>query len=113
MQQTTMAPSANRYIKPKGEQPVELKQEPVHHPEKKFRAGPVSATIWLNKSHNTNGDEGEYYTVSMERSYTDKEGKWQTTNSFRVNDLPKAAIVIQKAYEHIVLQEQDLSKGGN
>ncbi len=117
MQTTTIAPSANRYIRPrvepKSETKPELKTEAVNHPEKKFRAGSVTATIWLNKSHNAKGEDGEYYTITMERSYTDKEGKWQTTNSLRVNDLPKATIVLQKAYEHIVLQEQDLSKGGN
>ena len=76
-------------------------------PEKKFRAGAISATVWLNKSQKT---EGEYKTITIERSYTDKDGKWQTTNSMRVADLPKASVVLQKAYEYLVLSEQDLFK---
>jgi len=83
-----------------------------NRPEKKFRAGAVSATVWLNKGQKTTGEESEYRTISIERSYTDKEGKWQTTNSLRVNDLPKMAVVTQKAYEYLVFNEQDL-KGGN
>ncbi|MBI4983563.1 hypothetical protein HZC32_02865 [Candidatus Woesearchaeota archaeon] len=79
-------------------------------PEKKFRAGAISATIWLNHGQRANGEESEYRTVSIERSYTDKEGKWQTSNSLRVADLPKAWVVLQRAYEHIVLNEQDLFK---
>ncbi|MBI4981052.1 hypothetical protein HZC30_05860 [Candidatus Woesearchaeota archaeon] len=79
-------------------------------PEKKFRAGGVAATVWLNKGHRPNGEESEYKTISIERRYTDKEGKWQSTNSLRVNDLPKAMVVLQKAYEQLVLNEQDLFK---
>lgn len=79
-------------------------------PEKKFRAGAISATVWLNHGHKSNGEESEYKTISIERSYTDKEGKWQSTNSMRVNDLPKAMVVLQKAYEQLILNEQDLFK---
>jgi len=81
-------------------------------PEKKFRAGAISATVWVNKGHKPNGEESEYKTISLERSYTDKEGKWQSTNSYRAADLPKAALVLQKAYEHVTVNEQDLFKGG-
>lgn len=81
-------------------------------PEKKFRAGAISATIWQNKGQKKSGEAVEYSTVSLERSYTDKEGKWQNTNSFRINDLPKATVVLQKAYEYLVLREQELFNGG-
>jgi len=79
-------------------------------PEKKFRAGAVSATIWLNKGHKPTGEETEYRTISIERSYTDKEGNWKSTNSMRINDLPKARVVLQEAYKYLVLAEQDLFK---
>ena len=75
-------------------------------PEKKFRAGAVSATVWKNKTENKEGSEVEYKTISLERNYTDKEGKWQSTNSFRINDLPKAKVVLDKAYEYLVLKEE-------
>ena len=91
---------------------VPLAHKPGNLPEKKYRAGGISATVWLNKGQKVTGEETEYRTVSLERSYTDKEGKWQSTNSMRVNDLPKATVVLQKAYEHLVLNEQDLFKGG-
>src|SRR3989338_460337 len=79
-------------------------------PERKFRAGAISATIWLNKGQSKNGLETEYKTVSLERCYTDKEGKWQNTTTMRVNDLPRASVALQKAYEYLVLQEQELFK---
>ncbi len=80
-------------------------------PEKKFRAGAVSATVWLNKGQQITGEETEYRTISIDRNYMDKEGKWQSTNSMRINDLPKAGVVLQKAYEFLVFKEQDLFKG--
>jgi hypothetical protein len=73
-------------------------------PEKKFRAGAITATIWKNTSQN--GD-GEYSTISFERSYKDKNDNWQTTNSLRVNDLPKAKLVLNKAYEYLVLNKEE------
>jgi hypothetical protein len=73
-------------------------------PEKKFRAGAISATVWKNHGVK-DGQISEYQTVTFERSYKDKEGNWQTTTTLRINDLPKAAVVLQKAYEELVLRE--------
>lgn len=81
-------------------------------PEKKFRAGAVSATVWLNRGQRANGEESEYRTIAIERSYTDKEGKWQNTNSLRLNDLPKAQLVLGKAYEFLTFKTQELFTGG-
>ena len=69
-------------------------------PEQKFKAGAVSATIWKN--------EGEhiYFTVSIERNYKDKNNEWKNTNSMRLNDLPKASLVIDKAYDYLVSKGQ-------
>ena len=72
-------------------------------PEKKFKAGAVQATVWLNKGQNKNGEEVGYRSISLDRNYMDKDGKWQNTSSLRVNDLPKDSIVLQKAYEYLVL----------
>ena len=90
----------------KTEPKLEVK-ESGNPPEKKFRAGAISATVWANKGSKANGEEAEFKTVKLERSYTDKEGKWQSTDSLRINDLPKAMLVLQKAYEYIVLNEQN------
>src|SRR3989338_3340520 len=95
-------------------QTTKIGVEPVigNLPEKKFRAGPVSATVWHNKGQRINGEESEYKTISIERNYKDKTGKWQSTNSLRINDLPIAGVVLQKAYEYIVLNQQDLFNRG-
>jgi len=68
-------------------------------PEKKIRCGSITATVWKNSGKNQKGEETEYNTISLERNYTDKDGNWQTTSSFRLNDLPKAKLALEKAYE--------------
>ncbi len=74
-------------------------------PEKKFYVGGISATVWKNESLNSNGDKVSFRTVGFEKSYKDKEGNWKTTNILRVSDLPKAALVLNKAYEFINLNQ--------
>src|SRR3989344_9534827 len=76
-----------------------------NHPEKKFSTGVISATVWKNTGTSKNGGPVEYRTITLQRRYADKEGKWKSTNSLRLNDLPKASLVLQKAYEYLVLKE--------
>ncbi len=71
-------------------------------PEASFRAGALSAAVWAND----NG-KGTYYTVALKKEYKTDKDEWKTTSSLRVNDLPKAAVLLQKAYEHIVLNGKD------
>ena len=81
----------------------------ANKPEKKFSAGAIAATIWQNQGKSRTGETVAYRTISLQRSYKDKDGTWKSTNSFRVNDLPRAAVVLQKAYEHIILKEAGTS----
>ena len=77
----------------------------MNMPHKKFIAGAVSATIWQNAGKK-DGREYEYSSLSLERTYKDKDGKWQNTGSLRVTDLPKEVVVLSKAYEYLVLRDQ-------
>ena len=74
-------------------------------PFAKFKAGAVVATIWANAAHGVTGDI-TYHSISLDRRYQDAKGAWQSTSSLRVNDLPKAALVLQKAYEFLVLKDR-------
>lgn len=74
-------------------------------PEKRFSTGVVTATVWQNAGKGRTGEIVNYKTISLQRRYKDKNGVWQSANSFRVNDLPKASLVLQKAYEYLVLRE--------
>jgi len=82
-----------------------------NQPEKKFSTGAISATVWKNQATSKKtGESVEYRTVTLQRRYTDKDGKWQTSSSFRITDLPKATLVLQKAYEYLVLKGQGSSE---
>ena len=74
-------------------------------PEKKFSTGGLTATVWENQGKNRVGIDVSYRTVSFQRRYTDKNGEWQSTSTLRVNDIPKASLVLQKAYEYLVMKE--------
>ena len=76
--------------------------------EKKFRAGAISATVWLNQGQSKTGEATHWRTISLQRGYKDKEDKWQNTTSMRVNDLPRAALVLQQAYEYLVSKSESM-----
>ncbi len=80
-------------------------------PEKKFRAGAIAATVWKNQAKNPTNGEGTYFTISVDRSFKDKDGKWQSNSSFRLSDLPKVSLVTQKAYEYLVFKNPESSAG--
>jgi hypothetical protein len=79
-------------------------------PQKKFSTGAISATVWKNEGQSREGKPTTFNTITLQRRYMDKnEGIWKSTTSMRLNDLPKAALVLNKAYEYLVLREQDTS----
>ncbi|MEM4282194.1 MAG: hypothetical protein QXU88_01980 [Candidatus Woesearchaeota archaeon] len=77
-------------------------------PEKKFRAGAVSATIWLNEGLR-DGQIVNYPTVCFEKVYKDKSGQWKSTNSLNMSDIPKAIVVLSKAFEFLALKSKETS----
>lgn len=71
-------------------------------PEKKFRAGAISATVWKNAGQTKEGKPTAYRTISLNRGYKDKNEQWQNTTSMRINDLPRVMLVMRQAYEYLV-----------
>jgi len=82
-----------------------MEEKEKRAPVKKFIAGAITATIWQNSTQKQ-GERVEYNTISFGRNYKDKDGKWQTTNSLRLSDLPKAVVVLNNAYTHLVLKPE-------
>ena len=73
--------------------------QPNNKPAKKLQAGGISAAIWKNDLQLRDGRQVETYSVSIERRYKDKRGEWQSTSSLQMNDVPKAVLLLSKAYE--------------
>jgi hypothetical protein len=77
-----------------------------NRPEKKFSAGSIHATVWRNEVTSKDGNPTSFMTVTFERNYKDKNGDWKTSSALRINDLPKASLVLNKAYEYMAIGEQ-------
>jgi len=91
--------NGNQEVQP---QPQQTPAQPTTNaPEHKIKIGCITATIWANRRE-FNGKQAVFKTIALERSYKDKEGNWQNTSSFRVNDLPKLQLVTTKAYEYLL-----------
>lgn len=69
-------------------------------PLKSFKAGPIRATVWENPTNK--GDDSTFMSISLDRTYKDKNGQWQKSNTLRTGDLPKATVVLNKAYEYLI-----------
>ena len=74
-------------------------------PEKKFSAGAIQAAIWDNEGVDSQGKKTSYKTITLQRVYKDKQGNWQNTSTMRISDLPKAELVVRKAYEYLSLRQ--------
>ncbi len=71
-------------------------------PKMKFSAGGIQVAIW----ENTTKEGKAYNTVSLDKRYKVGE-QWKSTNSMKVNELPKAILALQRAYEYLSLREQE------
>ncbi len=80
--------------------------ETKNRPERVFSTGAVHVSVWKNESVK-DGNKSEFRTISLQRRYTDKNGEWKSTSTLRVNDLPRAALALNKAFEYIVMKGQD------
>jgi len=69
-------------------------------PETSFKVGAVRASIFRNLVAN-NGKMVPLPKVVIEVRYKDKTGQWNGTNSLSANDIPKAILALQKAFEYL------------
>ncbi|MDI6451452.1 hypothetical protein [Anaerobaca lacustris] len=69
-------------------------------PETVFKVGAVRASIFRNTVER-NGQSIPLPKVVIEVRYKDKTGQWNGTNSLSLNDIPKAILALQKAFEYL------------
>ena len=76
--------------------PAEERQEQTLHraPSYKVRFGRVEAAVWSREL-----EEGRTaFSVTLQRSYQDRDGKWQRTSSLDEGDMLPAAKALEDAY---------------
>ena len=67
-------------------------------PIAKFQAGSVSCAVWQNRV-DIDGRTTTILKATVGRRYQDRDGNWQTSQSFSRNEVPMAIHVLQKAFE--------------
>lgn len=67
-------------------------------PIAKFQAGAVTCALWQNRV-NIDGRTTTILKATVGRRYQDRDGIWQTSQSFSRNEVPMAIHVLQKAFE--------------
>ena len=76
-------------------------------PEKKFMCGGIEASIFENEILKS-GKSIKIKKVAFQKRYKSQQG-WKTTYSLDTNDLPRAILVLSKAYEYLVLNPDSLA----
>ena len=81
-------------------------------PEKVFKVGAVRASVFQNTiTHN--GRQVAMPKVVLEVRYKDKAGQWHGTNSFSLNELPKAILAMQQVFEFLSTRHNAESESGS
>jgi len=76
-------------------------------PVKSFRSkGGITAAVWA-KDVERDGTTFTRYSVTLDKRYRDRDGSWQTSSSLFPEDLPRAQLVLGKAFEFICLQTDE------
>lgn len=78
-------------------------------PEKRFQAGGIEASIFENEAHQ-DGKTIKIKKVAFQKRYKSSDGSWKSTSSLDINDLPKAILVLSRAYEYLALSSESLDK---
>ena len=59
-------------------------------PEKKFRCGPITASIFA-EARVVNGQMVKFHSTCIDKAYKDAD-QWKHTTSFAAEDLPKVGL---------------------
>ena len=74
-------------------------------PEIVFKAGAVRASLFRNVIEKA-GKQIPLPKVILEVRYRDKTGEWKGTNSLSLNEIPKAILALQKAYDYLMTHRE-------
>jgi hypothetical protein len=85
---------------------------PKRGPVEIIREGDCSASIWA-RDYVVQGQPKRFYSVTLERSYKDRDGAWKYTKSLDPESLGKVVSLCQQASERIRDLQQDAAPVGS
>ncbi|MBK7494486.1 MAG: hypothetical protein IPI28_03380 [Candidatus Omnitrophica bacterium] len=65
------------------------------------QVGPFRASIWENQ-RTANGKNFTVRELSFSKRYRTEKGEYKDTTKYQANDIPKAILSLQKAYEQLI-----------
>ena len=75
-------------------------------PEKSFKCGGCEAAVFENEILK-GGKTIAIKKVAFQKRYKNANGEWDSTHSLDINEIPKAILVLNKAYEYLVARNDD------
>ncbi len=78
-------------------------------PEKQFRIGLCSASVFVNTVSGDGGKKRKIRNVQSQRRYKDDGGEWKSTTSFGLGDLPNAIRCMELALQHVETIEANVA----
>ena len=73
-------------------------------PVKEYRSGALSVAIWRNETQE-NGKTIVKHSVRPQKRYRDDNNNWKDTCYLFPDEIPRMAMLLNKAYEFIQLKE--------
>ena len=108
MARTTQSERAKE-VTPPAEEPARLpaarvspEANPQRGPSYKVRFGRVEAAVWAREVE----EDRVAYSVTLQRSYRDRDGKWQRTSALDEGDMLPGALALEDAYRWIQQERQ-------
>jgi len=77
-----------------------------NRPAKTIQLGRIRASIWKN----VNPEQGVWFSVTLTRSYRDKQGAWKSAGSFGLDDLLLVGEVAREALRWIYEERRKLNQ---
>ncbi|MFH1748854.1 MAG: hypothetical protein ABIG44_17610 [Planctomycetota bacterium] len=85
----------------------------TNRPVQEFRARNLSLAIWQNEG-TRDGRPVTLHSVTLNKRYQDQQtGEWKDSNSFFPDDLPRLRLLLDKAYEHLLLRDASAERSEN
>ncbi|MBS3159354.1 hypothetical protein J4436_01065 [Candidatus Woesearchaeota archaeon] len=78
----------------------------ANRPIKQYKAGNISGAIWFNEKEKDNQILG-FKTVSIRRSWKDKDTWRDESLNLRKTDIPKVLLILTKIQEDLLLNQQE------
>jgi|GEM_PF-430909 len=80
----------------------------ANRPVKELRVRNLNLAIWENEGTSRDGRPVTRHSITLNKRYQDQQsGEWKDSSSFFPDDLPRLRLLLDKAYEHLLLSDGD------